>query len=221
MTNQPISWPSDTHHRYQSKRQRRFGAVALFMILGLALLLSACSGASANSSASTEGQAISLDALPDGLGRGFPSVELDPASNTGGTVRAGVEAPNFYLRLDDGRFVALRDLRGRPVLINFWASWCGPCRLEMPDIVERAQANPDLVVLAVNAQETLAHVEPFVEEFQMTMPVALDTDAVLRNLYQVRGMPSTVFIDHKGKIAMIWTGMLTGDLLQQIIDDIG
>ncbi|RIK42903.1 MAG: hypothetical protein DCC55_07495 [Chloroflexi bacterium] len=146
--------------------------------------------------------------------------EIDTRGNRGATLRAGAEAPNFRLRLDDGRFITLHDLRGRPVLINFGASWCGPYRLETPDIVAQAQADPDLVVLAVNVQETMARVQPFVEDFHMTMPVALDANAELRNLYQLRGMPSSVFIDRTGNISTIWTGILDGALLQQLIDDI-
>lgn len=162
---------------------------------------------------------IELETLPAGLGRGYPVVELD-AANTRPVVGVGGEAPDFRLRLDDGRYVALHDLRGRPVLINFWATWCGPCRLEMPGILNHAQSNPDLVVLAVNVQETIAQVEPFVEEFQMTMPVVLDASGELRRLYQVRGMPTSVFIDARGKVAVIWAGMLSADLLQEIVADI-
>lgn len=194
---------------------RRHGAIIL--LIGLVWLLGACGRTPA--ARAEPGEAITFDALPGGLGRGFPAVEVD-ASSRGHPVRAGAEAPNFRLRLDDGRFLTLHDLRGRPVMINFWASWCGPCRMEMPDIVAQAQTNPDLVVLAVNVQETMAHVQPFVEEFHMTMPVALDANAELRNLYQVRGMPSSVFIDRTGNISIIWTGILDGALLQQLIDDI-
>jgi thiol-disulfide isomerase/thioredoxin len=189
-------------------------------LVALALLISACGATSSTNTLVQQAEAISPSALPDGWGRGFPTVEIDTRGNRGATLRAGAEAPNFTLRLDDGRFLTLHDLRGRPVMINFWASWCGPCRLEMPDIVAQAQADPDLVVLAVNVQETMAHVQPFAEEFHMTMPVALDANAELRNLYQVRGMPSSVFIDRTGNISIIWTGILDGALLQQLIDDI-
>ncbi|MCL4863724.1 MAG: TlpA family protein disulfide reductase [Caldilineaceae bacterium] len=193
---------------------------AAILLVVLALLVSACGGRTSTDALAQPAEAISLSALPDGLGRGFPTVEIDTRSTGRGALRAGAEAPNFTLRLDDGRFLNLHDLRGRPVLINFWASWCGPCRLEMPDIVAQAQADPDLVVLAINVQETMAHVQPFVEEFHMIMPVALDANAELRNLYQVRGMPSSVFIDRSGNISTIWSGILDGVLLQQLIDGI-
>jgi thiol-disulfide isomerase/thioredoxin len=196
------------------------GSFAAILLVALALLINACGGRSSTDALAQQAEAISLSALPDGLGRGFPAVEIDTRGTRGATLRAGVEAPNFTLRLDDGRFLTLQDLRGRPVMINFWASWCGPCRLEMPDIVAQAQADPDLVVMAVNVQETMAHVQPFVEEFHMTMPVALDPNAELRTLYQVRGMPSSMFIDRTGNISIIWTGILDGALLQQLIDDI-
>jgi peroxiredoxin len=183
-----------------------------------ALLLSACGRTPSTEASADPNQAIPLEALPEGLGRGFPVVELDDSASR--NVRVGAQAPNFRLRLADGRHVALHDLRGRPVLINFWASWCSPCRLEMPDIVKQAQATPDLVVLAVNVQETMKHVQPFAEEFQMTMPVVLDANGELRRGYQVRGMPTSVFIDARGKVAVIWAGMLSADLLQEIVADI-
>jgi len=67
----------------------------------------------------------------------------------------------------------------------------------------------------------MEQIQPFAEEFQMTLPVVRDTDGALRNLYEVRGMPTSVFIDRDGKIFTIWAGMLTVDLLQEIVADLG
>jgi peroxiredoxin len=85
----------------------------------------------------------------------------------------------------------------------------------MPEIVAAANHDPELVVLAINVQEELAQLEPFAEDFQMAMPVVRDTDATLRQLYAVSGMPTSVFIDRNGQIATIWTGVLTAKTLEE------
>lgn len=193
----------------------------LMALVALMMLLSACSARPTPSTASSTGDAITLAALPVGVGRGFPTAKIDSIENPGAALQKGQAAPNFRLVLDDGRHLNLHDLRGRPILINFWATWCGPCRLEMPDIVVVARANPDLIVLAVNVQEMMEQIRPFAEEFQMQLPIVRDTDGALRNLYAVRGMPTNVFIDSAGEIFTIWAGMLTVDLLQEIVAELG
>jgi thiol-disulfide isomerase/thioredoxin len=196
-------------------------AQILMALILLTMLLGACSARSTPSTASADGDTITLAALPAGVGRGFPTAKIDRLDNRGADLDEGQAPPNFRLVLDDGRHLNLHDLHGRPILINFWATWCGPCRLEMPEIVAVTQANPDLIVLAVNVQETMEQIRPFAEEFQMQLPVIRDPDGELRTLYAVRGMPTSIFIDRDGKIFTIWAGMLTVDLLQKIVADLG
>ena len=205
----------------QLTERRLSSRVSLTALVALMMLLSACSAQPTHSAALDMADAVTLAALPAGIGRGFPTAQIDSTANSSAGLQEGKEPPNFRLILEDGRHISLEDLRGRPILINFWATWCGPCRLEMPDIVAVAQANPDLIVLAVNVQETMEQIQPFAEEFQMTLPIVRDTDGELRTLYAVRGMPTSVFIDRQGKIFTIWTGMLTADLIQEIVADIG
>lgn len=200
--------------------RRLSGCFILATLVALLLFAGACSAGLAPSAAPTAGDAITLDALPAGVGRGYPAAQLDHSAQEG-RLEAGGIPPNFQLRLDDGRHLSLQDLRGQPVLLNFWATWCGPCRLEMPEIVRVAATTPDLVVLAINVQESMEQIQPFAEEFQMTLPVVRDTDGALRNLYEVRGMPTTVFIDREGKIFTIWTGILTNKVLQELLAEMG
>lgn len=200
--------------------QRVSNSFTLATLLALLMLLSACSAGAPPGAASVAGDAITLADLPAGVGRGFPTAQLDQSAQTG-SLTEGQTPPNFQLLLDDGRRLSLQDLRGQPVLLNFWATWCGPCRLEMPEVVRAAATSPDLVVLAINVQESLEQIQPFAEEFQMMLPVVRDTDGDLRNLYEVRGMPTSVFIDREGKIFTIWPGILTADLLQEILGDMG
>jgi len=194
--------------------------LSVFMIL---LFLNACTNAPSTStgdhqSTSAVQSTITLDELPTGPGRGYPAARLIPDSNH--TLAKGEIAPNFQLQLADGRMLQLSDLQGSPVMINFWATWCGPCRLEMPEIIHHAEAHPELIVLAVNTQEEQAQVEPFVAEFGMPMPVLLDETGEVRKLYEVRGMPTTIFIDRDGKVTQQWSGLLTGEMLTKLLGDI-
>jgi thiol-disulfide isomerase/thioredoxin len=106
------------------------------------------------------------------------------------------------------------------VLINFWATWCGPCRLEMPELVTTANNHAELIVLAVNVQEELPQIQAFAEDFAMTMPIVRDTDGALRQKYGVRGMPTSIFIDKEGKIAAVWSGLLTKKVLNKFLTEI-
>ena len=192
---------------------QRWLAVALSALL----TLTACTAANTPPPADAVSQAtgMTLDGLPAGVGRGYPRAQVDNRASSG--VAVGAAAPNFVLTVDDGSTLAIHDLRGRPVMLNFWATWCGPCRLEMPDIVRQSAENPDLVVLAINAQEELAQIQPFAEQFGMDMPIVRDEEGDLQFLYEVFGMPTSVFIDREGKIAASWTGLLTPDLLEEML----
>lgn len=160
---------------------------------------------------------VDLTTFPAGLGRGYPLATLEGADNREAGVQPGDTAPNFRLQLDNGDGLYLRDLVGRPVLINFWATWCGPCRLEMPDIVRHAQTDPDLVVVAVNVQEEVAQIEPFAQDFAMELPIARDANGEISNLYEVRGMPTTYFVDREGKVNAVWAGALSPARLEEML----
>jgi thiol-disulfide isomerase/thioredoxin len=190
----------------------------LLLWLFLTLALAGC-GANAGSAALPEVATIGVDTLPEGLGRGYPlAATVDGDAGMG--IGIGEQAPNFRLTLDDGRSLSLHDLAGRPVLINFWATWCGPCRIEMPELVRTAAATPELVILAVNVQEELEQIEAFAGDFQMTMPIPRDEQGDIQNLYQVRGMPTSYFIDRDGVIRAVWAGVLTPNRLEELLDQI-
>jgi len=183
--------------------------------LSLLGLLTACGGGSTEARLTS----VALDTFPQGLGRGYPLATLDgvPAN---ATLRVGSPAPDFRLHLDDSQGIYLQDLKGRPVIINFWATWCGPCRLEMPDIVRKATALPDLVVIAVNVQEELQPITEFAADFAMALPIARDEQGQVRDLYGVRGMPTTIFIGRDGNVASVWAGVLTPSKLEEFLTPI-
>jgi len=122
--------------------------------------------------------------------------------------QAGFAAPDFSLETLEGETVSLADLRGQVVLLNFWATWCPPCRAEMPAIQSVYQAYQDqgFSVLAVDVAEGDAQVTAFADEQGLTFPILMDRDAAVSNRYQVRAMPSTFFIDRSGIIQEVTLG---------------
>jgi len=129
----------------------------------------------------------------------------------------GQVAPDFRLKLLQGGEATLAQYRGHPVVINFWASWCSPCRTEMPDILAAREAHRDagLEVLAVNLtdQEVRRQIQPFVTEMQMTVPILLDERGRVRGTYRLRGVPTTVFVDSAGVVRFINPGPLSSESL--------
>lgn len=124
--------------------------------------------------------------------------------------QAGFSAPDFTLNSLSGETVTLSELRGHPVLVNLWASWCGPCRAEMPAIqnVYDQFRDQGFVVLAVNVtlQDSLKAAQGFVDEFGFTYPVLLDVDGQVASLYLLRAFPSSYFIDANGIIQEVVLG---------------
>ncbi len=140
-------------------------------------------------------------------------------------VEIGQPPPEFTLMSLDGNEVSLADYRGQPVLINFWASWCPPCRLEMPDLVKAYEAHQDkgFVVLAIDLtfQDSIADVETFVEEFGMTFPVLLDQDGVVTNeQYRLLGLPMSVFVNREGIVTRLHIGAMTGEQVDEFVAEI-
>jgi len=136
-------------------------------------------------------------------------------------------APDFRLTDLDGKVVMLSDFRGKTVVLNFWASWCPPCREEMPEFQalwdERgSEGSDDLVVLAVNflRDDTVGAATSFIEGNDFTFPVIFDTtrgDVATR--YGVRGLPATFFIDRNGIVRTTALGPVFGNLLETGVAD--
>lgn len=124
--------------------------------------------------------------------------------------REGFPAPAFTLNTLEGNKVNLEDFRGKVVLLNFWASWCPPCKAEMPafEALHQAYLGQDFVILAVNTtfQDDLAAAQQFVDDNHLTFPILLDQDGKTSNSYQVLAMPSSYFIDREGFIRKVIIG---------------
>lgn len=124
--------------------------------------------------------------------------------------RQGFAAPDFTLELLQGGEVTLSELRGQVVILNLWASWCPPCRAEMPALQRVYEANHErgLEVLAVHTtyQDSEAAAQDFVQEYALTFPVPLDRAGEISRLYQLRALPTTFFIDRQGVIRQVVLG---------------
>ncbi len=129
----------------------------------------------------------------------------------------GAAAIDFRLKTLAGGTVTLAEYRGRPLLLNFWATWCKPCRAEMTDIIAAYNAHQDLQVLAINLtdQERMKDVRTFVSELQMPFPVLLDEKGKVRKSYALRGVPTSVFIDSSGVVRFVNPGPITRELIER------
>jgi peroxiredoxin len=148
------------------------------------------------------------------LGAGWTWLARVPASiASAGQIpspREGFPAPDFTLHTVGGQAATLSAYRGKVVILNLWASWCGPCRAEMPAIQKVYAANRDrgLEVLAINStiQDTAVDAQAFAQNLSLTFPILLDPDGAVSRRYLLRALPSTFFIDRKGVIRTVVFG---------------
>lgn len=128
--------------------------------------------------------------------------ELEPAPVVGRL------APEIALVSLSGESLQLSDFRGQPVIINFWATWCAPCRAETPELQDlHRERGDEVIIFSVNATaQDQGDIAGFVEEFGVTFPVVLDTEAVAFKDYNVIGLPTTIFVNAEGVINEIFTG---------------
>jgi peroxiredoxin len=157
------------------------------------------------------------------LGAGWMALSIPPAGTvTGGTIpapRQGFAAPDFALPDDLGNVIRLSDLRGKPVLVNFWASWCPPCKAEMPAMqrIHQEYAEQGFVILAVNTtyQDDEAAARQFLQERGLTFPVLYDRAGGSADLYEVRALPTSFFVDSQGVIQEVVVGGPMSEALLQ------
>jgi peroxiredoxin len=160
------------------------------------------------------GSVLALVLLGLLLWSGLQSPERVPA-----LIAPGNPAPNFELMTLNGETAVLDDHAGDVVLINFWATWCPPCKAEMPAINAYYEANQEkgLTVLGVNAQEDRATVSKFIAANGFTFPILLDSVGDVARQFQVNSYPTTIVVDRHGTIQTIHNGLITAEQLETIV----
>ncbi|MGD2057616.1 MAG: redoxin domain-containing protein [Anaerolineales bacterium] len=164
---------------------------------------------------------VSLETSGDTFEVGTTINSSDEDSTFG--VHVGAQAPDFVLEDVTGDRHRLSDLRGEVVLLNFWGTWCGPCRVEMPllESIYQEYNHDDFVVLAINDGEPADWVSKFGEQYELSFPLLLDPGRVVQRLYGVRGYPSSVFVGRDGEIKFIYVGIMQEGQLVGFMDALG
>ncbi len=182
------------------------------LVLGLAMLtVAGCFGGSRNF---TSGAVASAKTTA-----GAPSAS-SPRPDVG--IRVGDLAPDFTLQGLDGKPMKLSDYRGKAVLVNFWATWCPPCRMEMPDLEKAYQKYKDqgVVFLGIDMQEDPATVKSFIQQNGYNWSFAVDSDTQVSRTYQASAIPTSYFIDRNGIIRDTQIGAMSSSILESKLSKI-
>ncbi len=175
------------------------------LLLGLLLALVGCGQA----------KTTVVQGDPDAVQIGLNPV-LDPAK----PVQVGEEVPELTFELN-GNVVRLSDFRGKTVVLNFWATWCGPCRLEMPDFEALQRERSDVIFIGINMRENEPQVRKFASEVGATFPLVLDRTGDIAASFNVNlGLPTTYLIDSAGIIQKVELRALTRSQLTKYLDDL-
>lgn len=144
----------------------------------------------------------------------FVTKDSGPDMAAGEGIKKGELAPDFELETLDGQAVKLSDYRGQKVMLNFWATWCPPCRAEMPDMQKVEENREDVTILAVNQVQTETNpdgIAPFLEELGVDFTVLLDENAFVGQMYEANALPLSYLINTDGSIHHIQQGPMNYD----------
>lgn len=171
----------------------------IILILSMALILTSC---------------LNTNTTPGNENNNENSNIEEEAKNN---EKEAIMAPDFELKSLDGNMVKLSELRDKNVILNFWATWCSFCVIEMPDLQKLQEAHADdLLVLTINVGESQEKVQEFVEDNDLNLVVVLDEEMKVANNYGVRSFPTSIAINKKGEAVGGYVGMLTYEQMEQL-----
>lgn len=221
-------------HFYRNKKALKRSAAGAALALFLALQITGCSQTADQNKADrkteqaqgtekegTAAEKSSAETEKNGTGTEKPEAAADQGDGViefkpGMPIKEGVQAPDFTGELIDGTSITLSELQGKPVIINFWATWCGPCVKEMPAFERLKDDFGDKIgIIAVNCGDDAGTVKDFMEENGYTFPVVLDEEYSISMLYPTNSIPYTVVVDAEGKVTHISTGALDADTMYE------
>ncbi|MFR1129716.1 MAG: TlpA family protein disulfide reductase [Enterocloster bolteae] len=221
-------------HFYRNKKVVKRSAAGAALAIFLALQITGCSQTADQNKAdrkTEQAQGTEKDGLgaekssaeteKNGTGTEKPEAAADQGDGViefkpGMPIKEGVQAPDFTGELIDGTSITLSELQGKPVIINFWATWCGPCVKEMPAFERLKDDFGDKIgIIAVNCGDDAGTVKDFVEENGYTFPVVLDEEYSISMLYPTNSIPYTVVVDAEGRVTHISTGALDADTMYE------
>jgi cytochrome c biogenesis protein CcmG/thiol:disulfide interchange protein DsbE len=153
---------------------------------------------------------------------GWSILNKEPITGLSGITMVNRPAPNFTLTTFEGNKLSLEDMRGKPVVINFWASWCPPCRVEAPllEATWRAYKDRGVVFIGVDIQDKLEDALAYIREFDVTYPNGPDPTGEISINYGVSGLPVTFFVSKTGVIVRRWVGAIERSVLFSSIEEI-
>ncbi len=152
---------------------------------------------------------LSKNLLSAAMSIGFAALVL---SNAHATIAELANAPDFTLRSMDGPNLRLQEQRGQVVMINFWATWCGPCRQEMPHLTRLYDKyrSAGFVILGVNVDDDARRATDLATKLGLKFPILLDTDKTVSRLYDLGTMPTSVLVDRNGRVRYVHNGYVAG-----------
>jgi cytochrome c biogenesis protein CcmG/thiol:disulfide interchange protein DsbE len=153
---------------------------------------------------------------------GWSILNKEPITGLSGITMVNRPAPDFTITTFEGPKLSLSDLKGKPVVINFWASWCPPCREEAPLLERtwRAYKDRGVVFIGIDLQDKLEHALAYIREFNVTYPNGPDPTGEISINYGVSGLPVTFFISKNGEIVRRWVGAIERSVLISAIEEI-
>jgi thiol-disulfide isomerase/thioredoxin len=135
--------------------------------------------------------------------------------------QVGQVAPDFQYTMPDGTARKLSDLHGKKVLVNFWATWCGPCRSEMPDLQKAlGETGDSVIVLGVNKAQELKEIAPFAEELRISFPLIANPAGDIAGRYAAQNLPTSYFINSDGTIGLKKTGVMSYSFIKTHLDQL-